>query len=55
MRVAAPSTSRQIDKAVENAEFELEFDAVNEWFPGSLDYVLVRELKSDDAEVEHHD
>lgn len=46
--------SRQLDQAVEDAELELELDAVHERLPGGLDVVEVCEFEAEDGDVEEN-
>jgi len=49
------SSAGKFDETVEDAELELELDAVYEWLPGGLDVEKVREFEGEDGDVEEDD
>jgi hypothetical protein len=57
VRAGTPTSSvpSQLDESVENAEFELELDAVYERLPRGLDLKHVCEFEAQDTEVEEDD
>ena len=40
------------DKFSEDGKLELQFDAVDQWFPGGLNFVQIRKLETDNAAIE---
>lgn len=54
-RVAASSTFRQLNQAIEDAEFEFQLHTVDQGLPRGLDLIKIGEFETDNAEIQQHD